>query len=148
MSEVARAQSQLRPVTNIIVAKMVHRREHSKFKLRLMCRVAAGAAQPPVYRYFELPNFVELRAFPNLATCGSPGNRVRRYYFLASWTARVAHTYAVSFPPRKISFAASFSARLWYLWSQIIKLGHECNHFWLRPIWCTAVSGWTSSSLS
>ncbi|KAJ7851213.1 hypothetical protein B0H13DRAFT_2284619 [Mycena leptocephala] len=48
MSEVARAQSQLRPVTNIIVAKMVHRRrEHSKLKLRLMCHVAAGAAQPP-----------------------------------------------------------------------------------------------------
>ncbi|KAJ7804504.1 hypothetical protein B0H13DRAFT_2296664 [Mycena leptocephala] len=63
MSEVARAQSQLRPVTNIIVAKMVHRRrEHSKFKLRLMCRVAAGAAQPPMYRYFELPNFVPISA--------------------------------------------------------------------------------------
>ncbi|KAJ6523354.1 hypothetical protein B0H19DRAFT_1244252 [Mycena capillaripes] len=40
---------------------------------RLACRVAAGAAQPPVFRYFELPDFLGLPLFLTKAEPESSG---------------------------------------------------------------------------
>jgi hypothetical protein len=52
MSEVARAQGQLRPATNIVVAKMVHRRrERSEFKTPIdvpRCRRCASISNSQI----------------------------------------------------------------------------------------------------
>jgi hypothetical protein len=42
-----------------------------------MCRVAAGAAQPPVCRYFELPNFVEMSNFGFDFSCSASQSMFR-----------------------------------------------------------------------